>query len=146
MENTPTVSTDLENRIRQRMKSSRNPLETIPDINQPRGLIPNSPAASAIIAFCLGGVFSFGLYTATIGVSSGLIQVPYRLGLYITAWAFFHWAEFTVTALWNLEKCSVDCKCNMIYIHLLVLTSLQHTSLKTALCTTLHIPWQCWSI
>jgi protein-S-isoprenylcysteine O-methyltransferase len=109
MENTPTDIADLENKIRQRMKSSRNALQTIPDTNQHHGNFPNTPAASAVIAFCLGGVFSFGLYTATIDVFPGAIRVPYQLGLYITAWAFFHWAEFFVTAVWNLEKCSVDC-------------------------------------
>jgi protein-S-isoprenylcysteine O-methyltransferase len=107
MENTPT---NLENKIKQRMKSSRNPLETIPDANQHQGYTPNTPAASAVIAFCLGGVFTFGLYTATNDVFSGLIRVPCQLGLYIAAWAFFHWAEFTVTAVWNFDKCSVDCK------------------------------------
>jgi hypothetical protein len=27
----------------------------------------------------------------------------------MASWALFHWAEFAVTAGWNLEKCSVDC-------------------------------------
>ena len=27
----------------------------------------------------------------------------------MASWAVFHWAEFAVTAGWNLEKCSVDC-------------------------------------
>ena len=116
MQNTPTD--DLENKIRQRIKSSGNPLGMVPDTNHHRGIIPNTPAASAVIAFCLGGVFSFGLYTATSDVFSDLIRVPYQLGLYITAWAFFHWAEFTVTAVWNLEKCNVDCKCYSIHIHM----------------------------
>jgi len=88
--------------------STRNPLETTPAANQHKGHIPNTPAASAVIAFCLGGVLSFGLYTATIDVFSVAIRVPYQLGFYIAAWAFFHWAEFSVTAAWNLEKCNVD--------------------------------------
>ena len=109
---------DLENKIRQRIQSAKNPLLTIPDTNRPKANIPNTPAASAIIAFCLGGVFALGLYTAVNDIVSGQIRVPYQLALYISAWGFFHWAEFTVTALWNLEKCCVDCEFCFIYVPL----------------------------
>jgi len=98
----------LEDKIQQRIDAPANALETIPSANHHQGRIPNTPAASSTIAFCLGGLFSFGLYTVK-DAFSGLFQIPYQLGLYLAAWAFFHWAEFTVTAAWNLEKCSIDC-------------------------------------
>ncbi len=99
----------LEDKIQQRINASPNALETIPSANHHQGKIPNTPAASSTIAFCLGGLFSFGLYTAVLDAFSKPFQTPYQLGLYLAAWAFFHWAEFTVTAAWNLEKCSIDC-------------------------------------
>jgi len=86
-----------------------NPLETNPATYLPHNTIPNTPLASATIAFLLGGVFSLGLYTTVVAVSSKSLPIPYQLGFYIASWAFFHWAEFAVTAGWNLEKCSIDC-------------------------------------
>lgn len=112
---------NLEDRAQQRVRPLPNALETIPSANHHRGKIPNTPAASAVTAFCLGGLFSFGLYTAVLDINSRPLHVPYQLGLYLAAWAFFHWAEFTVTAAWNLEKCSIDCaSCSNHFLPMLI--------------------------
>ncbi|KAF9476502.1 ICMT-domain-containing protein [Pholiota conissans] len=106
--NTHPELDSVEQKIRQRVNISANPLETNPVINQPSGNIPNTPLASSTIAFLLGGVFVFGLYTALCDISASAWLLTYQLGAFISAWAFFHWAEFAVTAGWNFEKCSVD--------------------------------------
>jgi len=114
--NTTSDNGLLESEFQRRIQASRNVLETIPVTNQHQGSIPNTPAASAAIAFCLGGLFSLGLYTAVAEPFSGL-RIPCQLSIYLAAWAFFHWAEFFVTATWNMSKCSVDCKCSSILYH-----------------------------
>ena len=106
--NTASDNDRLENEFQRRVQAPRNVLETIPVTNQHQGSIPNTPAASAAIAFCLGGLFSLGLYTAAVEPYNCL-RIPCQLGIYLAAWAFFHWAEFFVTASWNRSKCSVDC-------------------------------------
>ncbi|KAH9482568.1 Protein-S-isoprenylcysteine O-methyltransferase [Psilocybe cubensis] len=85
-----------------------NPLETNALINRHRGRIPNTPLGSSTVAFLLGGVFASGLYTFVSDIYQPSHWLTYQLGFFIAAWAFFHWAEFAVTAGWNLEKCSVD--------------------------------------
>lgn len=87
----------------------QNTLETRPVGVVPLGRIPNTPLAASVIAFLLGGVFSLGLYMFLHG---GLTYwwSTYQLGFYLAAWSAFHWGEFAVTAGWNREKCSVDCK------------------------------------
>ncbi|KIY49320.1 ICMT-domain-containing protein [Fistulina hepatica ATCC 64428] len=70
--------------------------------NEPHGNIPNTPLSVSAIAFLLGGVFFLGLATVALN------HFWWRLGFFISAWSFFHWVEFAVTAGWNLEKCSVD--------------------------------------
>ncbi|PPQ68015.1 hypothetical protein CVT26_007378 [Gymnopilus dilepis] len=98
----------LDARLRQR-RATKNALETEPAANAPRGNIPNTPLASSTIAFLLGATFAFGLYTVFLDISYSARIFTYQLGFFIAAWAFFHWAEFAVTAGWNFEKCSVDC-------------------------------------
>lgn len=93
-----------------RAKMTSNPLETNPVTNIPHGNIPNTPLASAIIAFLLGGTCVFGLYTAINDISATARWLTYQLGFFIASWSFFHWAEFATTAGWNFEKCSIDCK------------------------------------
>jgi protein-S-isoprenylcysteine O-methyltransferase len=90
-------------------ESRRNSLETNPiAAHLPHGKIPNTPLASSTIAFLLGGLFALGTYTFLFEPSA-CWWMTYQLGYFIAAWAFFHWAEFAVTAGWNSEKCSVDC-------------------------------------
>lgn len=94
----------------QPVKFQPNALETNPLTNTPLGNIPNTPLASSTISFLLGGSFLFGVYTAVNDISNTAGLLTYQLGCFIAAWAFFHWAEFAVTAGWNFEKCSVDCQ------------------------------------
>lgn len=101
----------IEDRIAQRTAVTRNPLETVPDATKykaPHQNIPNTPLAASTISFILGSVFSIGLLTSIIGGQYWWTTRP--LGFFLAAWAGFHWGEFAVTAGWNLEKCSVDCK------------------------------------
>ena len=111
---TPDVAESLEAKIRQRAASNGDPLELkpIPSLvnSRPVGVIPNTPLSVSTISFLLGAVFSLGLATFVNGGFSKYWWSTYRLGFYMTAWAFFHWGEFAVTAGWNREKCSVDCK------------------------------------
>jgi protein-S-isoprenylcysteine O-methyltransferase len=109
-------STDMpdgfEDRLRQRSEVHKNPLSTIPanDVHKPQGKIPNTPLAASTISFLLGSVFSPALLAF---VSGGLGKASwpyYQLGFFVAAWAGFHWGEFAITAGWNLDKCSVDCK------------------------------------
>jgi protein-S-isoprenylcysteine O-methyltransferase len=98
--------------IRQDEPTASNPLQTVPrpdtGIN-PGGNIPNTPLASATIAFLLGSVFALGFLTFAVGGFGTYWWTTYQLGFFVAAWAAFHWGEFAVTAGWNLEKCSVDC-------------------------------------
>ncbi|CAG7848608.1 Protein-S-isoprenylcysteine O-methyltransferase; AltName: Full=Farnesyl cysteine carboxyl methyltransferase; Short=FCMT; AltName: Full=Isoprenylcysteine carboxylmethyltransferase; AltName: Full=Prenylated protein carboxyl methyltransferase; Short=PPMT; AltName: Full=Prenylcysteine carboxyl methyltransferase; Short=pcCMT [Serendipita indica DSM 11827] len=79
---------------------------------------PNTPLAASTTSFLLGSLFSIGLWFfvanshiipalfkgswASVAFNQPLVQLPFFIG----AWAFFHWAEFAVTAGWNREKCS----------------------------------------
>jgi protein-S-isoprenylcysteine O-methyltransferase len=99
----------MEERFKQR-ENRKKPLETIPATHLPHGKIPNTPLASSTIAFLLGGLFALGTCTFLFKPSA-YWWMTYQLGYFIAAWAFFHWAEFAVTAGWNSEKCSVDCTC-----------------------------------
>lgn len=86
-------------------------LETkpIPSVSKTGNHIPNTPLAASTISFLLGTLFTVGIF---IFVSGGYSQwwATYQLGFYLAAWSAFHWGEFAVTAGWNREKCSVDCK------------------------------------
>lgn len=85
------------------------PLRTIPVATKPHGNIPNTPFAVATIAFLLGAVCALGFLMFSAGGFASCWWSTYQLGFFMASWAFFHWAEFAVTAGWNLEKCSVDC-------------------------------------
>ena len=87
---------------------------------------PNTPLAASTASFLLGSVFSVGLYLVlnNSNVVSTLVhpeswkdvafnQPSVQLSFWMTAWAFFHWGEFAVTAGWNREKCSTHC----LYLH-----------------------------
>lgn len=102
----------FEDRLRQRETVKNNPLNTIPtnDMHQPHGNIPNTPLAASTISFLLGSIFSVALFAFILGALGTLSLSYYQLGFFVTAWAVFHWGEFAVTAGWNLDKCSVDCK------------------------------------
>jgi len=101
---------DITADVQQPVVFPANALETNPLTNIPHGNIPNTPLASSTISFLLGSTFIFGLYTAVNDISNTAGLLTYQLGCFIAAWAFFHWAEFAVTAGWNFEKCSVDCQ------------------------------------
>ncbi|KAF9008961.1 Isoprenylcysteine carboxyl methyltransferase family-domain-containing protein [Cyathus striatus] len=105
----PSSDDALETRFQQRaaMQSSH-PLSTTPVIKPPHGHIPNTPLASSTIAFLLGSTFALGFLTFLVGGFSSTWWSTYQLGFFVASWALFHWAEFAVTAGWNLEKCSVD--------------------------------------
>jgi hypothetical protein len=109
-------STDMadgfEERLYQRATLKKNPLSTIPTnaMHEPHGNIPNTPLAASTISFLLGSIFSLALLAFISGAMGISSQSYYQLGFFVTAWAGFHWAEFAVTAGWNLDKCSVDCK------------------------------------
>lgn len=96
-------------RLQQQQTLSSHPLRTIPVATQPHENIPNTPFAVATIAFLLGAVCSLGFLTFVVGGFPSYWWSTYQLGFFVAAWAVFHWAEFAVTAGWNLEKCSVDC-------------------------------------
>jgi len=101
---------DLEERLRRRFIVNSHPLETVPDADtvRPRGNIPNTPLAASITSLILGIVFCFGVLTFFGAGFSQYWWSTFQLGFFVAAWAFFHWAEFAVTAGWNFEKCSVD--------------------------------------
>ncbi|PFH52820.1 hypothetical protein AMATHDRAFT_79510 [Amanita thiersii Skay4041] len=84
------------------------PLQTIPIAIEPHGNIPNTPLSVVTIAFLLGIIFALGALTFLVGGFSATWWATYQLGFFVASWAAFHWAEFAVTAGWNLEKCSVD--------------------------------------
>ncbi|PPQ77682.1 hypothetical protein CVT25_011117 [Psilocybe cyanescens] len=104
----PAELDSFEERLRQRVNMNRNPLETNALINRHRGYIPNTPLGSSVVAFLLGSIFASGIYTFIADLSLSARWLTYQLGFFVAAWAFFHWAEFAVTAGWNFEKCSVD--------------------------------------
>ena len=102
----------LDTRLRRRPTVKRSPLETVPiqEHYQLHGTIPNTPLVASFISFVLGSVFTLGFSTFVSGGSDGWWWATHQLAFFSAAWAAFHWAEFAVTAGWNLEKCSVDCE------------------------------------
>ncbi|KAF7776011.1 hypothetical protein Agabi119p4_4404 [Agaricus bisporus var. burnettii] len=97
----------IEERLRQRV-AGNHPLHMEPKAAEPRGSSPYTLLAVASIAFALGGLWGVSLLTFLVGGFVMYWWSTYQLGFFLTAWAFFHWAEFAVTAGWNLEKCNVD--------------------------------------
>lgn len=110
-----TVDNELDSRfdarIRQRFEANRHPLETVPSPGQRQshGTIPNTPLVASLISFLLGSVFALGLSIFLLGGGRWWWTTS-QLGFFLAAWSAFHWGEFAVTAGWNMEKCSVDCK------------------------------------
>jgi protein-S-isoprenylcysteine O-methyltransferase len=98
-----------EQRLRQRETMLKHSLQLQPQAITLRDSIPNTPLVVSSIAFLLGGIFALGALTFLVG-GFRLWWSTYQLGFFVAAWAGFHWGEFAVTAGWNLEKCSVDCK------------------------------------
>jgi hypothetical protein len=98
-----------DQRLQQRQILLSHPLRTIPVAAKPHGTIPNTPLAVAAIAFLLGAVCALGSLMFVGGAFASSWWSTYQLGFFVASWAVFHWAEFAVTAGWNLEKCSVDC-------------------------------------
>jgi protein-S-isoprenylcysteine O-methyltransferase len=100
----------IDIRLRQRGTMLKHPLQMQPQaIKPPGGDIPNTPLVVSVVAFLLGSIFALGALTFLVG-GFGLWWTTYQLGFFVAAWAGFHWGEFAVTAGWNFEKCSVDCK------------------------------------
>lgn len=98
---------DIDATVAQR---AQHPLTTIPDPTySPHSRIPNTPLAVAAVSFGLGCTFSLGFVTFALGGLESVWWASYQLGFFVAAWATFHWAEFAVTAGWNLHKCSIDC-------------------------------------
>ena len=62
------------------------------------------------ISFGLGILFSLGFLTFVIGGFRSIWWATYQLGFFSAAWATFHFGEFTTTAGWNPDKCTVDCE------------------------------------
>lgn len=104
----------IEKSIEEREALVKHPLQTIPVASHSShghgGNIPNTPLAVSTIAFLLGSVFSLGFLTFLLGGFDAYWWATYQFGFFVAAWAAFHWGEFAVTAGWNFEKCSVDCK------------------------------------
>ena len=114
-----------------------------PDFSRKR--IPNTLCAISVISFLLGGLCIYSLSVVCHGLDSLLnpkrrTQIdPWwatpQIAFFLAAWSFFHWAEFAVTAGWNLEKCSVDCKKLFVTIAYNGLTRyVQLSSLTMVLC------------
>lgn len=117
MSSSTDSSNGFDQKLTQRMAAMSTPplphnsLELNPikvNSQRPDGRIPNTPLSVATISFLLGIVFTLGLTISLLGGSWKIWLTTYQFGVYIAAWAFFHWAEFAVTAGWNREKCSVD--------------------------------------
>ncbi|KAH8830494.1 Isoprenylcysteine carboxyl methyltransferase family-domain-containing protein [Flagelloscypha sp. PMI_526] len=88
--------------------ASTSALHTKPVIEPLSGRIPNTPLSASLISFLLGTVFSPALLLFLFGGSDFSWWSTWQLGLFVAAWAGFHWGEFAVTAGWNWKKCSVD--------------------------------------
>lgn len=107
--NTQTVDL-IEREVQRRLREQgRHALSTEPTASHaPHGNIPNTPFFVSLIGFALGGLHSLGLLLFLWGGFDVYWWTTYQLGFFVAAWSFFHWAEFGVTARYNLEKCSID--------------------------------------
>lgn len=87
-------------------------LETVPTspAHRPHGDIPNTPLASATIAFLLGILFALGVPTRLLMREPTYWWCTYPFAFFTSSWATFHYLEFATTAGWNREKLSVDCE------------------------------------
>lgn len=102
----------IEERLRQR-EATQHPLRLKSEAANLRGSLPNTPLAVVTVAFLLGGLCSVSFLTFAAGGLKIYWWSTYQLGFFLTVWSFFHWAEFAVTAGWNLEKCNIDCACSL---------------------------------
>ncbi|KLO18088.1 protein-s-isoprenylcysteine O-methyltransferase [Schizopora paradoxa] len=110
----PDVPERFDARLAQRAKAKdsrpQNPLE-MNDVNPGQhygGKLPNTPLAVSTISFLLGGVCLLGFSLFVTGGSHDHWWTTWQLGFFVQSWAFFHWAEFAVTAGWNRGRCNVD--------------------------------------
>ena len=147
---TPTIPPSIDipdgfdERLLQRAAvQNNNPLSTNPanESHKPHGNIPNTPLAVSTISFLLGTIFSPAFIACIFG-GLGLLSWPYyQLGFFIAAWATFHWGEFAVTAGWNFDKCSVDCRYTTLDR---CTTNAFHDSLSIGQrCSVPHCEWNC---
>ncbi|KAF9451672.1 ICMT-domain-containing protein [Macrolepiota fuliginosa MF-IS2] len=97
----------IEERLRIRA-ATQNHLHLKAEAADLRGGLPNTPFAVVTIAFVLGGIFYVSLLAFLVGGFERYWWSTNQLAFFFTAWSFFHWAEFAVTAGWNSEKCNVD--------------------------------------
>ncbi|PVF96493.1 ICMT-domain-containing protein [Serendipita vermifera] len=118
----PRDSTTTNNVASPSQKREASTLETVPTTNDKaeKTFPPNTPFAASLTSFLLGGLFFVGSWTVinNSGLLKALIsgewsavavnQPSVQLAFFLTAWGFFHWAEFAVTAGWNREKCSTS--------------------------------------
>jgi protein-S-isoprenylcysteine O-methyltransferase len=98
----------LAERLSQRA-ANNHPLHMESKAAEVRGGLPNTPCAVASVAFALGSLWGVSLLTFLVGGFEKYWWSTYQLAFFFAAWAFFHWAEFAVTAGWNFEKCNIDC-------------------------------------
>ena len=80
-----------------------------------RRVTPKDPESTSLlhvsgISFVLGIIFALGSLAFVIGGFGKVWWATYQLGFFMAAWAAFHFGEFALTAGWNTEKCTVDCK------------------------------------
>lgn len=95
------------------------PLDTVPTKSPlpPNERIPNTLVAVSLIAFLLGCAFNFSFSVFTMGLLGFRSMEWVQLGWYGMTISLFHLAEFVVTAGWNRDKCSVDCKFQLLFHH-----------------------------
>lgn len=116
MNSDPDAPKGFDERLSQRAKAKDSdnrlqyPLE-MNDVNPGSyygGKLPNTPLVVSIISFLLGGVCLLGFSLFVTGGHAGLWWSTWQFGFFVQSWAFFHWAEFAVTAGWNRARCNVD--------------------------------------
>jgi hypothetical protein len=73
-------------------------------------VIPNTLLAAVMISFLLGGVFFWALGLVLSGSDARWWWTTSQLGIFVAAWAAFHFAEFATTAGWNRAVCTIDCE------------------------------------
>lgn len=144
MSNDADAPDNFDARLSQRAKANlkdnrlKNPLE-MNDVNPGHyygGKLPNTPLVVSMISFLLGGVCLLGFSIFVSGGYPGHWWTTWQLGFFIQSWAFFHWAEFAVTAGWNRARCNVDCEYLLVFYLFIGVERLKRFSWTTACCTT----------
>jgi len=114
MSSDPDAPDGFDARLSQRAKVKDNRLQNPLEMNDVKagqyygGKLANTPLVVSIISFLLGGVCLLGCSLFVTGGYSGFWWSTWQLGFFVQTWAFFHWAEFAVTAGWNRARCNVD--------------------------------------